>query len=150
MLNRGKLTALVFAALALFFDAGTALGHTLPVPAGFRVNMQAPAADVPAELARFSGVWTGKWGGLTDTNLIVERVTPTGDVTMVYMLVPAPGQPATAMRRTGKIANNTLTSPIDPSVFPRFEYVMTPAGTLSATYYRANLPPVIGAMQRVP
>ena len=69
---------------------------TMPLPDDVRVVP--PASDVPQELARFSGAWTGAWrdSGGTDTQcntLIIEEVHPNGFLRVVYAaLAQLPGE----------------------------------------------------------
>lgn len=52
------------------------------------VRLIAPAADVPAAIARFAGVWVGPWKEAgADTlcaTLVVEEVLPSGHARVVY------------------------------------------------------------------
>jgi hypothetical protein len=52
------------------------------------VRLIAPAADVPADIARFAGVWVGPWKEAgADTlcaTLVVEEVLPSGHARLVY------------------------------------------------------------------
>ncbi len=57
-----------------------------PLPAD--VRLIAPAADVPAAIARFAGVWVGPWkeagGDGVCATLVVEEVLPSGHARLVY------------------------------------------------------------------
>jgi hypothetical protein len=69
-------------------DAKDCTGAT-PLPADTTIT--APAADVPPDLARFSGGWGGVWidraGTSTScTTLVVEEVLPNGYVRVVYSI----------------------------------------------------------------
>jgi hypothetical protein len=80
--------------------AGTLLGLAITTAAAARdcrdetplppdVRLVAPAADVPADIARFAGVWVGPWkeaGGADSlcATLVVEEVLPSGHARVVY------------------------------------------------------------------
>lgn len=49
-------------------------GRPEEVPLPKDINIVAPAADLPRELAAFSGKWIGKWDGVYDSVLIVEEI----------------------------------------------------------------------------
>ena len=44
------------------------------VPLPKDINIVTPPADVPKEIAAFSGKWAGKWDGILDSVLIVEEI----------------------------------------------------------------------------
>ena len=44
------------------------------VPLPKDINIVAPPADLPKEIAAFSGKWTGKWDGVQKAVLIVEEI----------------------------------------------------------------------------
>jgi hypothetical protein len=53
------------------------------VPVAYTVKP--PAADVPAEIATFSGTWVGSWDYGMCAALIVESVWPDGAATVIYV-----------------------------------------------------------------
>jgi dienelactone hydrolase len=81
------------------------------VPLPDKLEVTAPAANVPAEVARFHGAWVGTWGDEVRHILIVERVQPDGRANIVF----AVGDSATYgitrewWRSEAKIANGILT-----------------------------------------
>jgi hypothetical protein len=44
----------------------------VPLPAS--VHIEPPAADLPPEVAAFSGTWEGKWEGVLPGRLVVEKI----------------------------------------------------------------------------
>ncbi len=54
------------------------------VPLPDRFDMEAPAPDVPPEMARFQGAWIGTWGEDIRTILVVERVKPDGRADVIF------------------------------------------------------------------
>jgi dienelactone hydrolase len=53
------------------------------VPLPDKFDMEAPASDVPGEIARFHGAWIGTWHDDRHI-LVVERVTPDGRANVVF------------------------------------------------------------------
>ena len=49
-----------------------------------RMFVNTPGADVPKAMARFSGIWEGKWGGVLCSSLAVTSVDKGGMVKVVY------------------------------------------------------------------
>jgi dienelactone hydrolase len=106
-------------AMAVCVAAGLSLGlqstahaqtPTIPLPADLKLDP--PAADVPANVARFAGAWGhGAWDGVLPHVLIVEAVDRTGGAQIVY----AVGDSAEAKvnrghrRVTGRIVADLLT-----------------------------------------
>ncbi|MBT6426155.1 MAG: hypothetical protein HOK30_00710 [Rhodospirillaceae bacterium] len=43
-----------------------------------------PKPEVPAELAAWSGIWHGKWGGTLCSSLAIELIEENGNVRFVY------------------------------------------------------------------
>ena len=65
--------------------SGAALGQTPPIPLPSNLKVDLPAADVPANIARFAGAWAhGAWDGMLPHVLIVESVDGTGRAQVVY------------------------------------------------------------------
>lgn len=54
------------------------------VPLPPRFDMEPPASDVPPEIARFQGAWTGTWSDDIRTIIVVERVKADGRADMVF------------------------------------------------------------------
>ena len=107
------LTALLVVALPRVAAALVCEG-TMPLPDDVRVV--APATDVPQELARFSGAWSGAWrdkGGVdTQCNtLVIEQVHANGFLRVVYSVGASPrmgsGTPYVA-RTTARVADGTV------------------------------------------
>ena len=70
----------------------------------------APAADVPANYAAFSGTWGGTWGTSLDGKLAVMEVAANGSVEAIYAWGDSPGDfEAGHRRRDGVIEGDTLT-----------------------------------------
>ena len=42
------------------------------------------AADLPAQFARFHGVWSGKWDKTWDVTFVVDQISSNGDSTVQY------------------------------------------------------------------
>src|SRR5262245_44782823 len=53
-----------------------------PLPAD--VKLTAPGANVPLDLARFAGAWTGVWDGDVCSTLLIEEVFGNGVARVVY------------------------------------------------------------------
>src|SRR5215475_11562658 len=53
-----------------------------PLPAD--VKLTSPGTNVPADLARFAGAWTGVWDGDVCSTLLVEEVFGNGVARVVY------------------------------------------------------------------
>ena len=47
---------------------------TVTVPSPPEVTITPPAADLPPELAAYSGTWEGAWGNVLKSRLIVEKI----------------------------------------------------------------------------
>jgi hypothetical protein len=82
---------LVVLALVLIFvtavEAAVDCRGATPLPDD--LTLAAPTADVPEDLARFAGVWTGAWRDAKGketlcTTLVVEEVLPNGYARVVY------------------------------------------------------------------
>ncbi len=54
----------------------------MPLPSTW--EFEQPAADVPAEIARWHGVWAGSWADELKYALVVEKVAPDGAVQVIY------------------------------------------------------------------
>jgi len=54
----------------------------VPLPDTF--DMEAPAPDVPPEIARFHGAWIGTWAEDIRHILVVERVRPDGQADVIF------------------------------------------------------------------
>ncbi len=60
--------------LILLILGATGCVSAPPLPA--TLNMIPPSSDVPPEIAAFSGIWEGKWGGMkgADTTIGIEKI----------------------------------------------------------------------------
>ena len=79
------------------------------IPTGETASALAP--DVPAEYARFAGLWAGSWGnGAMDGKLLVQSVDPKGKVETTYAWGDSQQWRITAgsTRAEGSIAGNVL------------------------------------------
>src|SRR5262245_59145139 len=82
----------------------------LKLPAGMVPAMTPPARNVPAEFAAFFGKWGGYWRNLNPSNLIIESVSPSGDVRAIYLYaLAAEAANPQVFKVRGKIENNILT-----------------------------------------
>ena len=54
------------------------------VPLPDKFEMEAPAPDVPPEMARFQGAWVGTWAEDIRHILVVERVRPDGHADVIF------------------------------------------------------------------
>ena len=54
------------------------------VPLPDKFEMEAPAPDVPPEMARFHGAWVGTWAEDIRHILVVERVRPDGHADVIF------------------------------------------------------------------
>src|SRR5262249_57574775 len=68
-----------------------ARGRSRPPPLPADVTITSPGADVPADVARFSGAWGGVWtnrsgAGGPCTTLVVEEVLANGYARVVYSI----------------------------------------------------------------
>jgi len=75
------------------------------------LTLTPPPADVPPEIAAFSGVWGGdRWDGVLPHALAVERVAADGSADIVYALGMdrLAQSPQSAMRLKGRIARRDL------------------------------------------
>jgi len=119
-----------------------------PLPADIAITP--PGADVPADLARFSGAWGGVWTGRSGTGgpcttLVVEEVLANGYARVVYSIgvfdpyVRLPQY----WRASGRIVNGILSFGI-PVLPSQAEYTFRPAGTdLAGTYKEGTVESVV-------
>src|SRR5262245_14064423 len=108
----GPMKRVVFAALALALAAcqSSDLDPGTPLPPPPTAAITAPARNVPAAIAAFSGTWHGKWQNGLDAILAVQTVARDGTATGTYSWGDLPGQfKAGSAAFTGKIASGTLT-----------------------------------------
>lgn len=82
MLGTAILAAVLLAAGVRAEAVGADPEAMVPLPG--RLEMAAPAVEVPAEMARFQGAWIGTWGDDIRTILIVEQVRPDGQADIVF------------------------------------------------------------------
>ena len=112
-----RLGPLVMLTLALAPPAAAATKdcrHSTPLPDD--VRLRAPTPDVPADVARFAGSWSGVWldpGGeeVLCQTLIVEEVLPNGYARIVHSRGSYPGwnlSHPTSWRATGRVADGVL------------------------------------------
>jgi hypothetical protein len=103
-------------ALALsMFVAGRAAAESMSAcEQTIQYTVAAPAADVPANIAAFSGVWVGDWSKQLCGVLIVESIAKDGTVNAKYVWGSNPGwgiaKPGFS-QWTGKITNGALKLP---------------------------------------
>jgi len=125
--------ALVTALLTLGVRPGWAADAALPDD----VRIVPPAADVPADLRRFSGVWRGLWGGVMDHVLIVEQIAPSGEATLVYAWGDAPKW--NIVRGWSRVEATIEGDEIDVDRFPNgaeADYTLEGPDSLSGDYWR--------------
>src|SRR5262245_41359444 len=101
------------------------------------VKLTSPGANVPADLARFAGAWTGAWDGDVCSTLVIEEVFGNGVARVVYSRGTSEAlkirQP-NYWRATGRIADGVLRFKLPTVVRPDFEYRYRSDGdTLSGT-----------------
>lgn len=103
---------------------------TIPMPSD--LGLDAPAADVPASVARFAGAWAhGAWDGVLPHVLVVEAVDGAGRAQVVYALGDFPeGNVSRGYRR---IYTVTLTRAALADVM---RVPATAAGVVTATTVR--------------
>src|SRR5882672_3777057 len=83
--RRKRLAAMCLVAVLSLALCRTAAAQTptIPMPSDLKVN--SPAANVPANIARFIGAWArGAWDGVLPHVLVVESVDGTGRAQVVY------------------------------------------------------------------
>src|SRR5207245_9760380 len=100
LLDRAALDALLAQAEATAKQPG---GAQPPLPDD--VKVVAPAADVPRDIAAFSGTWAGLWAHTLDHVLVVEKIEGR-HVTFVYSWGVAPARDITTpefVRVTGTV-----------------------------------------------
>lgn len=126
--------------LGLLVSASTAFADGPPLPPD--VLIVAPDPGVPADMANFSGTWSGgKWDDMLDTALVVERIQPSGVARVIYAWGDyAPwGTVRGWARYSAIIDNGTLRFAIprqgNPSeTFDTVTYRMDGDGTLEGIY----------------
>src|SRR5215475_1505601 len=94
-----------------------------PLPAD--VTLTSPGTNVPADLARLAGAWTGVWDGDACSTLVVEEVFANGVARVVYSHGTSEAlkirQPRYS-RATGRIADGVLRFKLPTVTRPDFEY----------------------------
>src|SRR5262245_3107835 len=123
--------------------------RTTPLPTDTTITP--PGADVPADVARFSGAWGGIWTGRSGaggpcTTLVVEEVFANGYARVVYSIGifdPSVRLPR-YWRASGRIVNGVLNFGLPaPS---QAEYTFRSAGTdLAGTYKEGTLESAVTA-----
>ena len=82
---------------------------TKPGPNLPAVTIVIPGSDVPPDVARFTGVWSGSWDGTYDTVIEVTRIRPDGFAELTYRYVNYANTPFLLSKiRFGRIQGNTL------------------------------------------
>ena len=110
---------------------------TPPAPAVIdpAIVITAPAADVPAEFAAFSGVWGGTWGPELDGKLAVHTISKEGQAIVYYAVGDLPGFfKAQGSEHEGQITGQTLVVPLNEGI--KATYTVQPDGTLAGVYNR--------------
>ncbi len=67
-----------------------------------------PDANVPPHLARFSGIWRGRWNGIRCSRLAVDLVEATGDVRYVLSMAETRNREGDYRAGYGKIEDGKL------------------------------------------
>src|SRR5215467_740507 len=105
----GSAVAILMA--TLFVSAAAAKDCTRETPLPADVKLTPPGPNVPADLARFAGAWTGTWDGDICSTLAVEDVFSNGVARLVYSRGPSEAlkvyQPR-YWRATARIADGVL------------------------------------------
>jgi hypothetical protein len=108
--------------------------HSVPLPND--IHIVSPQADVPLDLAAFSGVWGGLWSYASHmpTILVVESVTTEGSPQAVVIYAWGAGGPAAPgyFRVRANFVNGELHVAIPPG--SRMTYRMRPDGRLDGTH----------------
>lgn len=115
--------------------AADMLVDDVPIPADARVELP---LNVPETLSRFSGAWVGSWGGRLHHILIVENISASGEVRVVYAVGnnEAAGVKAQWRRHEATVSNDTLTITIADTF--KVTYALTAADSIRATYRRGG------------
>ena len=94
-----------------------------------------PAADLPANMRAFSGVWVGAWPSGICNAVVIESIKPDGTVSILDVFGPDSGKPPGTLRYAGKIVGDTLTS---AGRSKSIEFSPTSATQMSATYLSSD------------
>ena len=157
-----KSASMIAAALLALCVADTVLGQTAwpafmpslepdisasPVPSILPndIVVEAPAVDIPADKARWSGRWRG-WAGrdrAIDTRLVVAKLSPEG-ATIFYAAAAATLAPYNT-RADAKFIGNELQATIGNGA--NVSYRMRPSGDLEFIF-RQNRSVVVGILSR--
>jgi hypothetical protein len=124
----------MLAALLLLAACGSTPEEGVPLQPPPTGEITAPAKNVPAAVAAFSGTWVGKWTSNQDARLAVQTVARDGAVTGTYSWGDLPGQSrAGSSAIKGKIADGVLT--LDSFANgATASFAMQPDGMLAGTY----------------
>jgi hypothetical protein len=76
--------AIAILATALLVATAHAMDCVSETPLPADVKLTLPGTNVPADLARFAGAWTGVWDGDVCSALVVEEVFANGVARVVY------------------------------------------------------------------
>ncbi len=107
--------------------------NQVALPESFSID--APAKDLPDDLAVFSGAWAGDgWNGIVPTALVVEKIDQSGAATVIFAVgdVVAAKRPRLWLRIAGRIDRGTLSISIQDR--GRADYSVTPDGRLFGRY----------------
>lgn len=137
MLRLLSRVALVLALAACSQQTSTSSGDKRdPAPLPTPLTLNAPASDVPANVAAFSGLYEGDWGGWLNGKLAVVSVEADGRVTAIYGIGENPGEwRAAYSEHKGSVVGDVLT-------LDRFgngavaSYTMREDGDLDGRYVR--------------
>ncbi|PWU24509.1 MAG: hypothetical protein C5B48_05985, partial [Candidatus Rokuibacteriota bacterium] len=129
--------AVSFLTTALLVSTAVAKDCIRETPLPADVNLTAPGANVPPDLARFAGPWSGTWDGDICTALVIEEVFANGVARIVYSRGTAEAlkvyQPR-YWRVTARIADGVLRFKLPTVERPDFEYrYRSDTGTLAGT-----------------
>jgi dienelactone hydrolase len=116
------------------FDEQEALTkNQVGLPDTFSINV--PGAEVPSELAMFSGAWTGDgWNGVVPTALIVEKIDQAGAADVIFSWGDIVGAKRARgwLRVPGRVDQGTLSISIPDH--GKAEFSVTPDGRLFGRY----------------
>ena len=129
--------AVAFLTTALLVSTAVAKDCIRETPLPADVKLTAPGTNVPPDLARFAGTWSGTWDGDICTALVVEEVFANGVARVVYSRGTAEAlklyQPR-YWRATARITDGVLRFKLTTLARPDFEYrLQSDTSTLAGT-----------------